>query len=174
MAQRANQKLSFKFFGPYKVVDKIGSVAYKLLLPLGSSIHPVFHVSLLKPAPPSASPPSSSQVPPPPDLSDGLQVPEKILQRRLYHRGSSTVPQLLIKWSGVDFELATWEDADYIVQQFPGAPAWGHAVSQGGSVSVPLTLATLMKAQGPGAAQGRGPKAPSYPAQSGSAPCVCV
>ncbi|XP_066320759.1 uncharacterized protein [Miscanthus floridulus] len=107
LAPRAHQKLCFKFFGPYKVVDKIGSVAYKLLLPPGSSIHPVFHVSLLKPAPPSTSPPSSSQVPPPPDLSDGLQVPEKILQRRLYHRGSSTVPQLLIMWSGVDSELAT-------------------------------------------------------------------
>ena len=40
-------------------------------------------------------------------------------------------------------------------------------------MSVPLTLATLTKAQGPGTAQGRGPKAPSYPAQSGSAPCVC-
>lgn len=131
LAPRAHQKLCFKFFGPYEIVDKIGSVAYKLLLPPGSSIHPVFHVLLLKPVPPSATPTLGSQVPPL-NLSDALQVPEKILQRRLYRRGTSSVPQFLIKWSSVDSELATWEDADYIKQQFPGAPTWGHASSQGG------------------------------------------
>jgi hypothetical protein len=40
-------------------------------------------------------------------------VPERVLQHRLHQRDSSTVRQLL-KWSGFDDSLATWEDEDYI------------------------------------------------------------
>jgi hypothetical protein len=43
-----NLKLATKFHGTFKILDKIGSAAYRLQLPSFVEIHPVFHVSQLK------------------------------------------------------------------------------------------------------------------------------
>lgn len=44
---RSSKKLDYQRIGPYKILKKIGSHAYKLQLPPSMKIHPVFHVNLL-------------------------------------------------------------------------------------------------------------------------------
>ena len=104
LAPRANAKLAFKYFGPYQVIGKIGSVAYKLQLPPTAAFHDVFHVSLLKKF--EGTPPTS--VVPLPDLLNGrvLPSPEKVVRARL-NRG---VWELLVQWIGRAPSDATWEN----------------------------------------------------------------
>lgn len=78
IAPRLNQKLSFHYFGPYEVIQCIGTAAYKLLLPKTSSIHPVFHVSQIKLAVGFQTQVSKEL----PDTTNPFQYPVQILQRR--------------------------------------------------------------------------------------------
>jgi hypothetical protein len=43
-----DNKLEPKYYGPYKLLQRIGSMAYKLELSPSSRVHLVFHVSCLK------------------------------------------------------------------------------------------------------------------------------
>jgi hypothetical protein len=45
---KKENKLAPKYYGPYKVFQRIGSMAYKLELTPSSRVHPLFHVSCLK------------------------------------------------------------------------------------------------------------------------------
>ena len=45
---RGALKLQNRYYGPFRVIQKVGNAAYTLQLPSGVQIHPVFHVSQLK------------------------------------------------------------------------------------------------------------------------------
>jgi len=46
-----SKKLSEKYLGPYKIITQPGTLSFTLRLPESMhSVHPVFHVSMLKPA----------------------------------------------------------------------------------------------------------------------------
>lgn len=93
VAPRSNHKLAFKYYGPYQIISKIGTVAYKLLLPVGSSVHPVFHVSLLKPAKGFDKPVQTHLS----YVSSTPQYPLHVLDHRLTRKNNSTIMQVLIQ-----------------------------------------------------------------------------
>ncbi|OMO94502.1 reverse transcriptase [Corchorus capsularis] len=107
MVNRCCLKLSARFFGPYKVVQKIGVVAYKLELPPGAKIHPVFHVSQLKKHVGLAT--TQSQLPALDDAGLIAMEPITILDRRINKRRGRMITEVLVQWSNCFPEDATWE-----------------------------------------------------------------
>jgi hypothetical protein len=132
LATRSSNKLAFRFFGPYQIINRIGQTAYKLQLPDQCQVHPIFHVSQLK----RVVPPNTSVSVDLPDPTNQFQVPIELLDRRLRQHNDMMIPQVLVRWSHLPASLTTWEDEEPLRQDFPHAPAWGQAGTQGrGSVT---------------------------------------
>jgi hypothetical protein len=127
-ADKSRSERSFQFFGPFRILEKIGPVAYKLQLPDYSSIHPVFHVSQLKKAVTAEEEVLFSF----PDDLALPRVPKSVLQKRVVYHGGLPKQQILVQWSGWPDSLSTWENFEHLRQRFPDAPAWGQAVLQEG------------------------------------------
>ncbi|KAG7579311.1 Integrase catalytic core [Arabidopsis thaliana x Arabidopsis arenosa] len=113
---RSNQKLAPKYYGPYKIIDKCGEVAYKLQLPTSSQIHPVFHVSQLKIL--VGNVPTATQLPS--VLQDVfVKEPEVILERKMVNRQGRAATKVLVKWFNEPVEEATWEFLFDLQKKFP-------------------------------------------------------
>jgi hypothetical protein len=106
VAPRSNQKLSFKFFGPFPILQRIGKVAYKLQVPETCRIHPVVHVSQLKRHVPSHIQVSSDPSIIPAGPTDDL-LPVAVIDQRCVSVGATTKYQVLIQWSGLPCHWAT-------------------------------------------------------------------
>jgi hypothetical protein len=111
-------KLHSKYYGPFKILQCVGNVAYKLLLPTSVNIHPVFHVSQLKQhlGPKAVPSPDLPLINPDGTIKTG---PAVVLQVRQVPRNNLPVVQWLIQWENLSPEEASWEDADFIRATFP-------------------------------------------------------
>uniref|UniRef100_A0A8C7YG30 Integrase catalytic domain-containing protein n=1 Tax=Oryzias sinensis TaxID=183150 RepID=A0A8C7YG30_9TELE len=91
------RKLMPRYIGPYPVVGIINPVAVRLDLPRTLRVHPVFHVSKLKPAKDSPLQPPPAP-PPAPRIVDGgpVYTIRKLLASRRVGRGV----QYLVDWEG--------------------------------------------------------------------------
>lgn len=106
--QTGKKKFHPKYIGPFTIQDMIGENAAHLKLPPSYKIHPVFHVSLLKPYHEGSS---SKPLSPELSIEDGLpyyQV-EHILATRVRRVGRKKVQEFLIKWLGYDDSHNSWE-----------------------------------------------------------------
>jgi hypothetical protein len=113
-----NQKLSPKYYGPFEIIKRVGTVAYKLNLPPDSLIHPVFHVSQLKAKLGGAHIPSPT-LPVLGPNSNLNPIPQLLLDRRVVKKRNSAVAQWLIQWNNQATEDATWEDFELLKEKFP-------------------------------------------------------
>jgi hypothetical protein len=106
LLQGRRSKLSPRYAGPFKVLQRVGEVAYKLNLPDGAHIHDVFHVGVLKPF--HGDPPATT--PPLPPLHNGrlLLAPERILNSQL----RCGIWHVLVKWQAMPEAEATWEPVE--------------------------------------------------------------
>jgi hypothetical protein len=106
-------ELSPRFFGPFQVLAKVGSVAYRLALPPRAQIHNVFHVVFLKKF--VVEPPT--EVVPLPPIQHGrvLPIPEKVDRARMV-RGAW---QVRVHWVDRPASDTTWEPVSEFTQAYP-------------------------------------------------------
>jgi hypothetical protein len=103
---RPLSKLDHRRLGPFKVLEAINPVAYRLELPPTMKIHPVFHVSLLQPV---SSAYRVDAVPPPPIVID--ESLEYEVSQILDSRIRRNKLEYLVDWKGYGPQDRTWEPA---------------------------------------------------------------
>ena len=103
------QKLQRRFVGPFEIIQKISRVAYELQLPEKWKMHPVFHISLLKPWRTSTwSSPVNLQPENVEPATEPIYEVEKLLRWRWVTKGRKRYREFLVTWTGYPLEEAMW------------------------------------------------------------------
>ncbi|KAD3336586.1 hypothetical protein E3N88_32105 [Mikania micrantha] len=106
-------KLAPRYVGPFKILERIGKVAYKLELPLElSNVHPTFHVSNLR----KCLANQDLQVPLDDicidDTMHFVEKPVEIMDREVKQLKRSRIPIVKVRWESKRGPEFTWERED--------------------------------------------------------------
>src|SRR3984885_6559157 len=110
---KKDNKLSPKYYGPYKVLQKIGTMAYKLEFPADSTLHPFFHVSCLNKVIGDKLPVQTILR----ELDEEGKIilePEAVTETKTRQLRNRSISEYLIKWKNLSVEDSTWEDENFI------------------------------------------------------------
>ncbi|GJZ60015.1 hypothetical protein Tco_0615831 [Tanacetum coccineum] len=114
------EKLNPRYVGPFKVLEKVGSVAYKLDLPQElSRVHNTFHVSNMKKCysdKPLAVPLKGLHVD---DKLCFVEEPVKIMDREVKWFKQSRILIVKVRWNSRRGPEFTWEGEDQFQKKYP-------------------------------------------------------
>ncbi|KAL0562068.1 hypothetical protein IC582_002518 [Cucumis melo] len=113
-------KLSPRFVGPFEILERIGPVAYRLALPPSlSTVHDVFHVSMLRKYVPDPSHVVDYE---PLEIDENLsyvEQPVEVLAREVKTLRNKEIPLVKVLWRNHRIEEATWEREDVMRSRYP-------------------------------------------------------
>ena len=112
-------KLNLRYIGPFKIVERIGPIAYCLELPSElSRIHDVFHVSMLRKY---VSNPSHILKAPPFELDEDLTFevqPVGIVEQGIKKLRNKFILMVKVLWRSDTVEETTWETEAFMRKKF--------------------------------------------------------
>ncbi|GJY91999.1 hypothetical protein Tco_0507781 [Tanacetum coccineum] len=89
------EKLNPRYVGPFKVLEKVGSVAYKLELPKElNRVHNMFHLQF-------------------------VEEPVEIMDREVKRLKRSRIPLVKVRWNSRRGPEFTWEREDQFRKKYP-------------------------------------------------------